>query len=80
MPLRRCAILEVRKQADLPSSPVYDLPEAIQTEQAVHKIIKNVEDEVVTTFVVSSPTRVSEWTSDRADTPALQKCEMCKRS
>jgi crotonobetainyl-CoA:carnitine CoA-transferase CaiB-like acyl-CoA transferase len=63
--------LEVLKKADVPTSPVYELHEAIRSEQAVHnKIVKKVEDDDVTTFVVRSPIRVAEWASDAVDTPA----------
>ena len=63
--------LEVLKKADVPTSPVYELHEAIRSEQAVHnQIVKKVEDDYATTYVVRSPIRVAEWTSDVVDTPA----------
>jgi crotonobetainyl-CoA:carnitine CoA-transferase CaiB-like acyl-CoA transferase len=54
--------VDVLKRADVPSSPVYELHEAIQSEQAVHnQIVRTASNETVTTHVVRSPIVVHEW-------------------
>jgi crotonobetainyl-CoA:carnitine CoA-transferase CaiB-like acyl-CoA transferase len=63
--------LVVLREADVPNSPVYELHDAIESEQAIHnRIVRKVSNDRATTYVVANPIRVAEWTSESADVPA----------
>lgn len=69
----RSVWIDALKNADVPTSPVYELHEAISSEQALHnQIVRKVENSEATTYVVRSPIQVAEWTTDAVDTPAPQ--------
>ena len=60
--------IEILIAADVPNSPVYELHDAVHSEQAVHNgVLKQVGDPPVT--VLRTPIRSDEWDND-THTPA----------
>ena len=63
--------IEVLRGADVPSSPVYELHEAVRSEQAIHNgIVREVSDQRVTTQVVRNPIVNAAWEGGPPDRPA----------
>ena len=59
------------KAADVPASPVYELHEAVRTDQARHNgSVRAVSDGHVTTHVAANPARSASWSGRPADTVA----------
>jgi crotonobetainyl-CoA:carnitine CoA-transferase CaiB-like acyl-CoA transferase len=63
--------IDVLNEADVPSSPVYELHEAIRSEQAVHnQVVREVSNERAVTQVVRSPIINEAWSGGPPDIPA----------